>query len=155
MTEAIRDSEDPILAAEIAVEAFGKKAGPELVEAIQSGKLEYKDFLSVLEKSEGTVTNTYEATQDGFDKITLAIQGGKAELGKFVRDLATEHQEDIIKVIDKVKEVIKNVISWFVKNSDVIIETIKSIGKVIAVVFAVKTFLQVGGAVNTAITAVK
>lgn len=155
VTEAIRDSEDPILAAEIAVEAFGKKAGPELVEAIQSGKLEYKDFLSVLEKSEGTVTNTYEATQDGFDKITLAIQGGKAELGKFVSDLATEHQEDIIKVIDKVKEAVKKVIAWFVKNSDVIIETIKSIGKVIAVVFAVKTFSKWAGAVNTAITAVK
>jgi phage-related minor tail protein len=91
-------------ASEKAIEVFGTKAGPELVEDIQSGKLEYQDFLKVLKDSTGTVTDTYEATQDGFDKVKLAIQGGRADIGKFVRELATEHQGDILKVIDKVKE---------------------------------------------------
>ena len=120
-------------ASEKAIEAFGTKAGPELVEDIQAGKLEYQDFLKVLNDSTGTVTDTYEATQDGFDKITLAIQGGKADLGKFIRDLATEYQDDIVNFINKVKDGIKKVITWVVKNGDVIIETIKSIGKIIAV----------------------
>lgn len=151
----IMRTEDIAKASEIAIEAFGSKAGPELVEDIQAGKLEYKDFLDVLQKSEGTVTNTYEATQDGFDKVTLAIQGGKAELGQFVRDLATEYKDDIVKVVNKVKDGIKNVIQWIVRNADVIIETLKSIGKVIAVVFVVKTISKWAGAINGVISAVK
>ena len=151
----IMRTEDVAKASEIAIEAFGTKAGPELVEDIQSGKLEYQDFLDVLQKSEGTVNDTYEATQDGFDKVTLAIQGGKAELGKFVRDLATEYQDDIVKTVDKIKDGIKKVIQWIVKNADVIIETLKSIGKVIAVVFVVKTLSKWAGAINGVISAVK
>ena len=153
--DEIAKTEDVAAASEKAIEAFGTKAGPELVEDIQAGKLEYQDFLKVLNDSTGTVTDTYEATQDGFDKITLAIQGGKADLGKFIRDLATEYQDDIVNFINKVKDGIKKVITWVVKNGDVIIETIKSIGKIIAVVFAVKTFSKWASGINTAISAVK
>ena len=153
--EEIAKTEDIAEASEKAIEAFGTKAGPELVEDIQAGKLEYKDFLDVLQKSEGTVTETYEATQDGFDKIKLAIQGGKAELGQWVRDMATEHQDQIVSVINKVKEVIKNVISWVVKNADVIIETIKSIGKALAIIWAVKKAAAMATAINGVITAIK
>jgi phage-related minor tail protein len=108
--DEIARTKDVAKASEIAIEAFGTKAGPELVEDIQAGKLEYKDFLEVLKTSKGTVTDTYKATQDGFDKVTLAIQGGKADLGKFVRDLATEYQDDIVNFINKLKDGIKNVI---------------------------------------------
>lgn len=153
--EEIAKTEDIAAASEKAIEIFGSKAGPELVEDIQAGKLEYKDFLNVLQNSAGTVTDTYEATQDGFDKITLAIQGGKADLGKFVRDIATEYQDDIVNFIDKVKDAIKKVITWFVKNGDVILEVLKSIGKVLAVVFAVKTFSKFASGINTAISAVQ
>lgn len=153
--EEIAKTEDVAKASEKAIEVFGTKAGPELVEDIKAGKLEYQDFLNVLQKSEGTVTDTYEATQDGFDKIKLAIQGAKSDLGKFVSDIATEYQDDIVAFINKVKDGIKKVIQWVIKNGDVIIETLKTIGKVIAVVFAVKTFSKWAGAINGAISAVK
>ena len=153
--EEIAKTEDVAKASEKAIEVFGTKAGPELVEDIKAGKLEYQDFLNVLQKSEGTVTDTYEATQDGFDKIKLAIQGAKSDLGKFVSDIADEYQDDIVAFINKVKDGIKKVIQWFIKNGDVIIETLKTIGKVIAVVFAVKTFSKWAGAINGAISAVK
>lgn len=153
--DEIARTEDVAAASEKAIEIFGTKAGPELVEDIQAGKLEYKDFLKVLQDSEGTVTDTYEATQDGFDKITLAIQGAKSDIGKFMSDIATEYQDDIVAFINKVKDGIKKVIQWVIKNGDLIIETLKSIGKVIAVVFAVKTFSKWAGAINGAIKAVK
>lgn len=153
--DEIARTEDVAAASEKAIEIFGTKAGPELVEDIQAGKLEYKDFLKVLQNSEGTVTDTYEATQDGFDKITLAIQGAKSDIGKFMSDIATEYQDDIVAFINKVKDGIKNVIQWVIRNGDLIIETLKSIGKVIAVVFAVKTFSKWAGAINGAIKAVK
>ena len=53
----IEKTEDIAKASEIAIEAFGSKAGPELVEDIQAGKLEYEDFLGVLKDSVGTVTD--------------------------------------------------------------------------------------------------
>ena len=152
---AIKEAPDIAAASEIAIEAFGSKAGPELVEDVRAGKLEYQDFLKVLKNSTGTVTDTYEATQDGFDKVKLAIQGGRADIGKFVRELATEHQGDILKVIDKVKEGIKKAIKWFVDNADVIFETLKAIGKIIAVVFAVKQLSKFAGAINGVISVVK
>ena len=151
----IEKTEDVAKASEIAIEAFGSKAGPELVEDIQAGKLEYKDFLKVLEDSTGTVTNTYEATQDGFDKVKLAIQGGKADLGSWVREIATEYQDEIIAFIDKVKKGIKNVIQWVVRNGDLIIETIKSIAKVLAILWAVKKAAAFANVINGVITAIK
>ena len=151
----IEKTEDIAKASEIAIEAFGSKAGPELVEDIQAGKLEYEDFLGVLKDSVGTVTDTYEATQDGFDKVKLAIQGGKADLGQFVRDLATEYQDEIVAFIDKVKNWIKKAIKWVIQNGDVIIETIKSIAKVLATLWAVKKAAAFAQTINGVITAIK
>ena len=153
--EEIRKTPDVAKASEIAIEAFGSKAGPELVEDIQAGKLEYKDFLDVLQKSEGTVTGTYEATQDGFDKIKLAIQGGKADLGAWVRDIATEYQDEIVEFIDKVKEAIKAVIKWVIQNGPQIINVIKNVGKALAVVFVIKKVVEFGNAIKSVITMVK
>lgn len=151
----IEKTEDIAKASEIAIEAFGSKAGPELVEDIQAGKLEYEDFLGVLKDSVGTVTDTYEATQDGFDKVKLAIQGGKADLGQYVRDLATEYQDEIVAFIDKVKTWIKKAIKWVIQNGDVIIETIKSIAKVLATLWAVKKAAAFAQTINGVITAIK
>lgn len=153
--EEIRKTPDVAKASEIAIEAFGSKSGPELVDDIQAGKLEYKDFLDVLQKSEGTVTGTYEATQDGFDKIKLAIQGGKADLGAWVADIATEYQDEIVEFIDKVKEAIKAVIKWVIQNGPQIINVIKNVGKALAVVFVVKKVVDFGNAIKGVITMVK
>lgn len=151
----IKNAPDVTEATGIAIEAFGSKAGAELVEDIRLGKLEYQDFLKVLKNSTGTVTGTYEATQDGFDKVALAIQSGKSEIGQFVRDLATEYQDDIVDFVNKVKDGIKKVVTWFVKNGDVVVETIKSIAKVAATLFAVKKISQFTTYLTGAISTVK
>ena len=153
--DEIARTEDVTEATQKAIEVFGSKAGPELVDDIQAGKLEYKDFLGVLKDSKGTVTDTYEATQDGFDKVKLAIQGGKADLGAWVREIATEYQDEIVEFINKVKDGIKKVITWVVKNGDVIIETIKSIAKVLAILWAVKKAAAFANVINGVITAIK
>lgn len=151
----IKEAPDVAKASEIAIEAFGSKAGPELVEDIRAGKLEYQDFLNVLKDSTGTVTGTYEATQDGFDKIKLAIQGGKADLGAFVKDIASEYQDEIVSFIDKLKDGIKSAIRWIVQNGALIIETIKSIAKVLATLWAVRKAAMFANAINGVITALK
>ena len=153
--DEIRSTADVARASEIAIEAFGNKAGPELVEDIQAGKLEYDDFLGVLKTSVGTVESTYEATQDGFDKITLAIQGGKADLGAFVREIATEYEGEIVGFINKFKDWIKKAILWVVRNGKEIIETIKSIAKVLATLWMIKKASQFASALNGVIGAIK
>ena len=153
--DEIEKTEDIAKASEIAIEAFGSKAGPELVEDIQAGKLEYEDFLGVLKDSVGTVTDTYEATQDGFDKVKLAIQGGKADLGNFVRDLATEYQDEIVGFVNKVKDWLKKAIKWVVSNGKIIIETIKSIAKVLGTLWMIKKASEFARTINGVITAIK
>ena len=151
----IEKTEDVAKASEIAIEAFGSKAGPELVEDIQAGKLEYKDFLKVLKDSTGTVTNTYEATQDGFDKVKLAIQGGKADLGAWVREIATEYQDEIIDFVNKVKDGIKKLIKWVIQNGPQIISVIKKVAAALATIWVVKKVSGFVQAVSGAITAIK
>lgn len=65
-----------------AIEAFGKKAGPDLADAIKNGRFEYSEFLDVLSDSAGTVENTYAETQSGIDKIKLSIQSLKVTAGE-------------------------------------------------------------------------
>lgn len=48
-----------------AIEIFGQKAGPDMAAAIREGRLEVDDFIKTLNKSEGAISRTAEAT-DGF-----------------------------------------------------------------------------------------
>lgn len=125
-----------------AIEIFGKKAGPDLADAIQGGRFEYSNFLTLLEGSQGTVTRTYEATQDGFDKVKLAIQGGRAELGDYVSQLADKYAPQIEDFANKTVDAIKNVIKWCTEN----ISTLATFAGALAAAFAVS---KVANFINT------
>lgn len=85
-----------------AIEVFGAKAGPDLADAIQGGRFEYSQFLGLLEGSQGTVSETYEATQDGMDKIMLALQGVKAKAGDALAGFFDEHKDTFVAGIEAV-----------------------------------------------------
>lgn len=99
-----------------AIEAFGQKAGPDLADAIKGGRFEYSDFLSVLENSNGTVEKTYEQTQDGFDKIKLAAQGLKADVGDAFKNMMDEYGPEIEKTLDKIKNVLDKAFKTFTEK---------------------------------------
>lgn len=103
-------------ATEKAIEVFGKKAGPDLADAIKEGRFEYSDFLDLLEGSEGTVNKTYEQTQDGFDKISLMIQGLKADAGEFIKEILDKYGPDIEDGIKKISSTLKKFVNWAIKN---------------------------------------
>lgn len=83
-----------------AIEIFGAKAGPDLADAIQGGRFEYSEFLNVLEDSAGTVEKTYEETQSGIDKITLATQRLSVTLGEAAGTLVDKFAPQIEHIID-------------------------------------------------------
>lgn len=135
--DQIKKAPNSTKATEIAMENFGNKAGPELAEAIREGRFEWSDFMDLVEGSAGAVTNTYEETQDGFDKINLAVQGVRAELGDFVGQLLTKYQPQIQGAIDSGVNLFKTATQYVVENFDKIKTAAEIIIPILASVFAV------------------
>jgi TP901 family phage tail tape measure protein len=163
MVRTIALTSDSTEAAKIAVEVFGKKAGPEMAELIQQGKLSYGDYLDVIEGSAGTVESTYEQTQDAFDKIQLAAQGLKTDVATAMKDMLDEYAPEIDELISTVKDgisaalqtfmteilpAIKDGISWIIDNLPLIEALVVGIGtafaawKVVGLITAITTALE-------------
>lgn len=82
LIDEIKNAPDETTAAALALENFGNKAGTELSDAIRSGRFAFEDFSDVIANSEGTVSATFDETQSGLDKISLATQSLKVSLGE-------------------------------------------------------------------------
>ena len=114
-----------------AMEIFGKKAGTEVADAVSTARINYADFISEMKNSDGTVKNTYEATQDAFDKIDVAIQNVKTEFAEWAGDLIEDYGPEIKAVFGFIGDTIKTVLGfaaellktlmaifdWFKKNA--------------------------------------
>lgn len=135
--ERIAEAPDIAEATEIAIETFGQKAGPDLADAIQNGRFEYSEFLSLLEDSTGTVENTYEATQDGFDKVKLAIQGAKADLGDYVGDLLSKYEPQITEFIETFTKKAEELLNWLTEHGPLIEGVLEGVGTAVAAAFVV------------------
>ena len=147
--DTIKNAPSKTAGTQKAIEVFGQKAGPELAKAVQEGKLEYKDFLKTLQNSKGTVKNTYEATQDGFDKVNLVIQGAKSELGSYVSDLAEQYAPQIENFGKKAVNAIKAVIGWMTKNAKVVGGFAATLASVFAVTKIAKFVSSISKTIST------
>lgn len=95
-----------------AIEIFGSKAGPELKDAISTGRTEYGNFVTDLKNSQGTVQNTYEQTQDAFDDVDIAIQNVKTSFSELVSDLLSEYGPELKEGLSIIGDGIKNIIGF-------------------------------------------
>ena len=100
--EEISKTPDIASATTKAIEVFGKKAGPDLADAIKGGRFEYSAFLDIVKNSSGTVQQTYDEAQSGMDKIKLAAQGLSVTVG-----------EATGKIVDEFAPKIENIIQLF------------------------------------------
>lgn len=144
VVEEIKKAPSQTKATQKAIEVFGNKAGPELAKAISEGKAEYKDFVDTLKKSTGAVNDTYEATQDGFDKVNLVIQGAKSEIGAYVSDIAKKYAPQIEAFAKKAVDTLKKVVSWVAANG----KTLAGFAGAVAAAFAVKKVVDFGSAIG-------
>ena len=146
---AIKNAEDASKAAEIAIEAFGNKAGPELADAIQSGRFEFDELTKAVKESGGAVDRTFEETQDAPDKLKLAVQGLKVDLAQTTNEILTEFGPDIEKAIESIgtalKEdiipAIKSFVSWILDNKTAILATLSGIAAGFAAFNVAKTVM--------------
>lgn len=135
-------------AAKKAIEAFGAKAGPDMADAIQGGRFEYDKFIKLLDNSKGSVENTYDETEDGFDKVKLAIQKGKVEMGEFMAELLTKYEPEITEFADKAIKKLKEGATWIAENTD----KVKAIGVVLASVFAASKIAKLVSGIKETVT---
>ena len=146
---AIKTAEDASKAAEIAIEAFGNKAGPELADAIQSGRFEFDELTKAVKDSGGAVDRTFEETQDAPDKLKLAVQSLKVDLAQTTNEILTEFGPDIEKAIESIgtalKEdiipAIKSFVSWILDNKTAILATLSGIAAGFAAFKVAKTVM--------------
>ena len=95
VVDDIKKAPTDIAAGQIAIEAFGKKAGQELADAFRSSKFEYSEFVKELDKSQGTVKATYDQITDSFDEISLAWQGFKTEIANDTKELVDGVKDEV------------------------------------------------------------
>ena len=99
MKNASSDAE----AAQYATELFGTRAGAAIAEYVRNGQLDFEALGVSMEEYAGTVSKTYEETQDPIDELTTAMNQ--------MKDLGYEIGEAAAPVIVEAMTVLKDVIS--------------------------------------------
>lgn len=124
---AIKRTTDEARAGELAIEAFGAKAGVELSDAIRSNRLEFSAFSDEIKNSEGAVERTFASTQDLPDEVALAMQSLKVDAAQALGDLMTEVGPELSEIIHELTDLAANAIpeikgffEFLIKNKDVI-----------------------------------
>ncbi len=138
--EEIQNTPDIASATTKAIEVFGAKAGPDLADAIKGGRFEYTKFLKVLDKSEGSLENTYDAIHDGSDEAEIAMQNLKiagSEVGEALLKQLNPAIENVVKGAKEFAE-------YAEKHGDEIVTTMKTIGVVAGTTFAINKTVQFG-----------
>lgn len=159
--EAIKQATTDTEALQIATEVFGGKAAPEMTQAIREGRLSIDELSGSLSDYSGTVTETFEATQDEPDKAKVAFNNLKlagSELGGSI--LST-----LSPAIDGLASAAKGLNEWFSSLDPTTQKVISVVGILAAtlgpllivissVITAVQTIMTVLPAVKGAIIAV-
>jgi hypothetical protein len=150
--KTVEGIKDGSITASDALDIFGTKAGPMLVDAIKSGKFEYNDMLGVIKNSKGTVESTFDATVDGGYEMELAMQNAKVALAEVGDTLATS----LTPFIKGATEKLKSFANWWSGLSEKTQKTIITVAGVIAVIGPLLILMgSVASAISKISTAMK
>ncbi|MFC4714072.1 phage tail tape measure protein [Planococcus dechangensis] len=95
----------------LAMELFGKKAGPEMAKAIRDGNLSVDELLSTLDSSGETIGSAAEDTMSLADQFTLLKNNSMAALepiGTILLDLTKKYLPPLIDAMSKMAERFEN-----------------------------------------------
>lgn len=140
--EAIENASSSTEAAQIAIDTFGTKAGPDLADAVRTGRFSVEDYTKAIEGAGGSVADTYAGTQDAFDKLNTIVNTVKTTLS----DLGATIAEAALPFIESLSEKVKAASEWFHNLSP---ETKENIVKFAGLAAAIgPALLAVGGIVK-------
>ena len=151
--EAIKNSKSETEAMGIAMEIFGAKKAPQMVDAIKRGALSFEELGKTSQESAGLVSETYERTRDPIDKFKTAQNGLTIVLAEVGGAIA----ETFAPALDVLIGLFKNVAEWIkqlpgpVKQFIVIMGTITAVAGVITPLIV--GFMALAGGIGATIAA--
>lgn len=148
----IEKAKDETEAMTIASEVFGTKGATRMVDAINRGTFSLEEFVSAGQGIEGTVKNTFEATQDPIDQAAIAANNAKIALA----DVGKAVQIALLPIMTKATDVLRSMANWFGNLNPAIQQVIIVIGGILAaigpVLVVIGTLVSAIGSITLAVT---
>ena len=113
----------------LAMEIFGAKKAPQMIDAIKRGAFDFQTFSEAAENSVGAVSNTFEATLDPIDKFKTAqnsVTLAMSELGAAIA-------ETLAPIFEVLGNMVKDMAEWFSGLPGPVKEFIVILGGVVTV----------------------
>lgn len=155
--DSIKNSKSETEALSTAMEIFGAKKAPQMVDAIKRGALSFEELGYTSQVSAGLVSSTYESTLDPIDKFKTAQNSATLAMSELGAAIA----EVLAPVFEMLGNIVKGFAEWFgglpapIKEFVVVMGTVVAIVGVIVPIFltlqAAATALEISiGAMITA-----
>ena len=114
----------------LAMEIFGAKKAPQMIDAIKRGSFDFQSFAESAEYSVGAVSKTFEATLDPIDKFKTAqnsVTLAMSEVGAAIAEV-------LAPVFEMLGNIVKGLAEWFSSLPGPIKEFVVVMGTVVAIV---------------------
>lgn len=150
LVEGVKDGS---VSASDAIDVFGTKAGPMLVDAIKSGKFEYNDMLKTIKDSKGTTDNTFDELIDGGYEADLAAQNAKlalADVGDTVLTTVAPAFDDFVAVVKGMADGFSAAVQWAKEHQGVLAAVAAVIGIVTTAIVAYNVVQAIKTAMDAA-----
>ena len=157
--DSIKNSKSETEALSIAMEIFGDKKAPQMVDAIKRGALSFEELGYTAEVSGGLVSSTFESTLDPIDKFKTAqnsVTLAMSEVGAAIAEV-------LAPVFEMLGNIVKGLAEWFsglpgpIKEFVVILGTVVTVVGILAPIFltlqaaATALELSIGGMITAAL----
>lgn len=135
--EKIKNTSNETEAMGLAMEIFGSKKAPQMIDAIKRGAFDFTTFAGTAENAAGTVSTTFEDTLDPIDKFQTAqnsVTLAMSELGAAIAEV-------LAPVFEMLGNIVKQVAEWFsglpgpIKEFVVILGTVVTVVGILAPIF--------------------
>jgi TP901 family phage tail tape measure protein len=128
--DSIKNSKSETEALSTAMEIFGAKKAPQMVDAIKRGALSFEELGYTSQVSAGLVSSTYESTLDPIDKFKTAQNSATLAMSELGAAIA----EVLAPVFEMLGNIVKGFAEWFGGLPGPIKEFVVVMGTVVAVV---------------------
>lgn len=128
--DSIKNSKSETEALSTAMEIFGAKKAPQMVDAIKRGALSFEELGYTSQVSAGLVSSTYESTLDPIDKFKTAQNSATLAMSELGAAIA----EVLAPVFEMLGNIIKGFAEWFGGLPGPIKEFVVVMGTVVAIV---------------------
>lgn len=127
ITEAIKGAGSAGEANQLAIEAFGQRAGPDMAAAIREGRFEIDDMVTAIADSEGSIQDTSDATMSWQQRLKVLMNKFMIKIGPLAEKVFDMVEKAVAAVSphlevfaawlgEKIPPLIAQVSAWFERN---------------------------------------